>query len=322
MIGEKSLHTVFLDQNKWIDLARAAKHPAEHPDLQPLLARIREEMAAGRLILPLTFANIYETQKVNDPERRRDLAFVQAFLSRGLVIRARHSRLRAEVWRFLGECCGLKTPDREAHWFLSNIFFEAAAEMSYVRQKLVISERVISCVRSHPEACLFDYLVETPENVRTMAVRNFTAGSDRLRAAIEARRRKHAGETLAMRRRIYSAILMIDDFERIIGFANEIGLPWRGTEDIGEKIARRLMNEVPTYHVEREIALRLEAQSRSIKENDFRDMQAFCAAIPYADLVVGENQFVNLARQAGLDRKYRTLLATDVRALERFLDDP
>jgi len=72
---------------------------------------------------------------------------------------------------------------------------------------------------------------------------------------------------------------------------------------------------VPIYYVEREIALRLEAQARPIKENDFRDMQSFCAIIPYADEVIGEKQFVNLAKQAKLDSKYGTKLGTDILSL-------
>jgi hypothetical protein len=89
---------------------------------------------------------------------------------------------------------------------------------------------------------------------------------------------------------------------------------------MGQKTARRIIEDVPTFHVEREIALRLEAQARPIEVNDFRDMQSFCAIIPYADDVIGENQFVNLARQAKLDKKYGTRLTTNVLDLAASLD--
>jgi hypothetical protein len=39
-------------------------------------------------------------------------------------------------------------------------------------------------------------------------------------------------------------------------------------------------------------------------------MQSFCAVVAYSDIVVAENQFSSLARQAGLDRKYGTLITT------------
>src|SRR3989337_1238326 len=83
--------------------------------------------------------------------------------------------------------------------------------------------------------------------------------------------------------RIQSAILMINEVDLILKFANRAGFPWKTVGDLGEKAARRIIEGVPTYYVEREIALRLEAQTRPIEENDFRDMQSFCAIIPYAD---------------------------------------
>ncbi len=62
-------YVVYLDQNKWIELARAVKHPTDYPAQHALFVAIVREVDAGRLILPLTAANIYETHKINDPQR-------------------------------------------------------------------------------------------------------------------------------------------------------------------------------------------------------------------------------------------------------------
>jgi hypothetical protein len=95
------------------------------------------------------------------------------------------------------------------------------------------------------------------------------------------------------------------------------GATWRSFSDIGSSVARRMMNDVPSYYVERELTLRLESQKRPIDENDFRDMQAFGTVAPYADYVVAEKQFCSLAAQAGLGLKYATTITTDIRSLER-----
>ncbi|MGO9487066.1 MAG: hypothetical protein ACLPX9_21250 [Rhodomicrobium sp.] len=312
------MQIVYLDQNKWIKLAAAAKQPCEDEEAQSLFGHIRKLVDTGRLALPLTFSNIYETQKRNNPEQRRRLAYVQAQLSRGFVIRGRLRRLKEEVSYVLADCCGLVLPSKSDHWFLSDVFLEAVADWNDTRLDFEIPEAVVARIRSNPAESLLNYLTETGQDVRASAVMNFSKGCERLRALIEERRRSHAGESLSMRRRLYCALLMIEDIEWIIGWAHEIGLPWRGPADMGSKIAKRLMDNVPTYYVEREIALRLEAQKHPIEENDFRDMQSFCAAIPYADIVIGEKQFVNLAWQAKLDRKYNTLLATDFSPLKQF----
>jgi hypothetical protein len=94
------VRVLYLDQNKWIALARAVKRPSDRPDLNALLKAIDGEVSANRMVVPLTATNIYETHKINDPQRRHDLASIQAWLSRGVVFRGRHKRLEAEISRF------------------------------------------------------------------------------------------------------------------------------------------------------------------------------------------------------------------------------
>lgn len=308
-------HVAYLDQNKWVELARAVKYLSDHPAHHELLTAMSREVEAGRLVLPLTATNIYETQKRNDPGQRHDLAILQATASQGLVFRGRHHRLEAELGDLLRAAYGHNPTPRDTEWFLSDVFFEAFADWNDERLSAAISEKVVGFVRREPARSLYDYLMATPEEIRTIAVRNFSHGSDDLRRRIEQRRRQHAGESFAMRRRIQSALLIINEIDLILTFANRAGFAWKTVRDIGDKLARRIVEDVPTYYVEREIALKLEAQARPIEENDFRDMQSFCAVVPYADEVIAEKQFVNLALQAKLDRKYGTTLGTDVLSL-------
>jgi hypothetical protein len=313
---------VYLDQNKWIELAMAISRPDENMGVQTLVSKIYANVGNGSLILPLTSTNIYETQKVNDPIRRRGLAYIQALLSRGMVIRGRHKRMVIELTTVLASCCNLPHPPHAHHWFLSDIFFEAFSEWKDDRLEAQISENLVNFIRTKPSEMLFDYLAELPEETRKSAVINFSDGSERLRSQVEDRRAKHACESRAMRSKIYSALIMIDNCDRVIRVANSLGVSWKEVGDIGSVNARRITNEVPIYYIEREIALRLEAQKRPIHENDFRDMQSFCAVIPYVDIIIGEKQFVNLARQAGLGKKYKTQLETDFSALDEFLLQP
>jgi hypothetical protein len=305
---------VYLDQNKWVELARAAKYPTKFSEVHSLLTAVIDAVCEGRLALPLTSTILYETHKINNPERREIIARLQAALSGGLVFRGRHKRLQAEISDVARSASGFAPIPRDPFWFLSEIFFESVAEYSDPRMP-TISDRVLSYIRSRPAGCLYDYLVNTPESVRTFAVRQFSEGSNQLRQRIEHRRTRHAQESLAMRRRIYSALLMLDEIHLILAFARSAGVPWTDVSDIGSSNARRIINDVPIYYIERELAVRLEDQKRSVNENDFRDMQGFCAAFVYADHVIGENQFVNLAMQAGLGKKYRTLVSTDLLSL-------
>jgi hypothetical protein len=313
------MRIVYLDQNKWIELARAAKFPAERREMHDLVQEVADAVADDRLMLPLAATNIYETHKINDRQRRSELASFQARFSRGIVFRGRYKRLEVEISALLRRIYNLPDAPEEPNWFLSTVFFEAFLESNDERLIAPISDRLLNFLRACPDLCLYDYLMECPEDVRVAAVRRFSAGSEKLRLRVENRRAQHSNESESMRRKLYSAVLMLDEIELILAIARKAGVAWSSTADMDASTARQIITDVPTYYIEREIALRLEAQDRPIHENDFRDMQSFCAVLPYVDQVIGENQFVNLAQQAGLNKKYRAELATDIFALRKQL---
>jgi hypothetical protein len=60
-----STKIVYLDQNKWIALAKAAKNPDEKSEVRSALEFLVNERKAGRVLLPLTATNVYETHKIN-----------------------------------------------------------------------------------------------------------------------------------------------------------------------------------------------------------------------------------------------------------------
>jgi hypothetical protein len=302
---------IYLDQNKWIELARAEKSPSEYPKYFSLLQRMLAKTDAGGIVFPLTATNLYETYKINDPERRKRLALLQAKLSGGIVFRARRGKLEVELSKFLCETYHLRPLQWPAWWFLSDLFYEAFPEAGSTH-----SERLINCVREQPGYFLNDYLTTAPDEERIFAVTKWSAAAEALREQIESRRTQHLDQPLSMRRRIYSVLMLSEELEILARFAEKYGVRWSSVSDIGSSITRRIVEEIPVYYVERELVLRLEAQSRPINENDMRDLDSYVGVIPYADVIVGENQFINLARQAGLGEKYSTRFETELSALE------
>jgi hypothetical protein len=256
--------------------------------------------------------NIYETMKVNDPRRRTDLAYIQAILSQGSVFRARKARLTREFAAILRQAANLPPEQPPARWFLSEVFLEAVAERD---DGLTIPDLMLSVIREQPAEALFQYLTNTPEDTRLDGVRRWTEGSKSLCEAIEKRRAQHRNEPISVRRKIYSVLLAIDFVDLIAQCARSAGFPWTSTSAMDPVPFRKVVREAPAFHVEREITLRLEMQDRVITHNDLRDMQSFAAVVPYADLVIAENQFINLAKQAGMEEAYGGKLRTDILSL-------
>lgn len=305
---------IYLDQNKWIELARAEKFPNEYPDQFSLLQKLIAKTQAAEILFPLSATNIYETYKINDPERRKSLAFLQARLSGGIVFRARRGRMEPELSSFLEKAYTLPPIQWPGCWFMSDAFLDAFPQPDD-QSGVVFSDKLIDLIRERPGHALNNYLTAADDERRISAVKRWTARSEELQALIETRRQQHKNETLEMRRRIYSVLMLVEELGHLAKLASNYGIRWTKVEDIGPSITRRIIEEIPLYYTERELVLRLEAQSRPVNENDMRDIDAYAAALPYADEIAGENQMINLARQAGLDKKYNTRLVTDIMSL-------
>lgn len=303
---------LYLDQNAWIALARGAwdrnDYPREHQALTEVTAAIKQR----GLMVPLSFANMYETMKVNDSARRINLARVQAVVSGARVFRGRREILRDTLRAYLCSRFGLASTLPIDGWFLSGLWLEAAADYSPKTYDFHVSDRVLRYIRANPVETLFNYLAFTPDDVRTEAVRLYTVGSTQLVAAIEGRRAIAAGETFALRKRAYGARMVIDEMEFILDVGRSLGLEWKDLRDVGSSLVRSIVVDVPILDVERELVIRLEDQNKPITENDLRDMSAFTTTLPFAHLIIAEKPFVNLAKQARLDVRYHTALLTSV----------
>jgi hypothetical protein len=217
-------------------------------------------------------------------------------MSAGLVFRGRYKRLEVELVDVIRAAYAMPNLEREANWFLSNIFFESFLEWGDPRFGDAISMPVLELIHAKPRAMLFDFLMEQPDDIRRTAVVQFTQGSKELAKRIEERRKRDKDESKEARRNLQNFMLMINEMDHILACATLVGIPDKAAFDIMRDNAHAIMDGTPTYHIEREMALLLEDQhNRSIKENDFRDMQTFCAVVAYAGVVVAENMFCSLA---------------------------
>ncbi|WP_394689475.1 hypothetical protein [Hoeflea sp.] len=303
---------LYLDQNAWVSLARGAWDKASYPHDHTRLVKVVEALQQNRFILPLSFANIYETSKINDPVRRANIARTQVTLSKGHVFRGRRRILGDTLNAYLADRFTIPRTPMEEHWFLSDLWFESVADYSPDTFGFRLSQALLEYMRTNSASVLFDYLTANDEDVRLEGVKRFTAGSADLIARIEARRAIAASGSLALRKRAYGAHLMIDELDFILETGRRLGLDWTDVRKIDASLARGIVADVPILATERELAVRLEDQARPIDANDLRDMSAFAIVLSLADIVIGEKPFINLARQARLDKAYGTRLLTSI----------
>lgn len=271
-----------------------------------------ELVQGNELVVPLSFTNLYETSKINVPHRRANMARALALISGGAVFRSRRRILSETLAAYIADKRSIPRREPPKNWFLSDLWFESAGDYSPESYGFEIPDRVIDLMRQNPARAMFDYLAFGDEAIRLEAVRRHSAGCADLIARIEARRAIVTNEPLALRKRAYGARLIIDELDFIFATARDLGISWSTVGDIGSSLVRSMAVDVPLLNVERELVIRLEDQGRAISENDLRDMMAFITVLPFADVVVAEKQFVNLARQARLDELYNNTLMTSI----------
>lgn len=89
---------------------------------------------------------------------------------------------------------------------------------------------------------------------------------------------------------------------------------------MGDNVFKVFIENIPGLDVETQLVVRRNAnRGKTIDKNDFADISALTAAIPYCDMVVTENTWRDLAVRSGLDKKYNTVIISDIRKLENYL---
>lgn len=214
----------------------------------------------------------------------------------------------------LAEHFGRMEQPRGDEWFVTRRFWEATSFYG-----IEVPDRVRKHVDQNPEGAFCDYLCGGQSIDQTAALTQYENSARALVERIEGRRKQLVNESLSMRRRALSALLLLEQWTEVLRISASLGISTDDFRGSSDSFKRDLVRKSPTLHVERELTLVIEREDGDIVPNDLLDMSFFVAAIPYCDFVVGERAFVARARQAGLDQDYNTVLLTELEELAEYL---
>lgn len=309
---------VFLDQNKWIDLARVHSGRDASGPMAELFPQLVAAVQKKRVLFPLSVANIMETAKRNDPGSRRHIAETQAMLSLGYVYRSRAGRMVIELRAAIQRRFGVEPVAMPPHWAIAPGFMQAFESMD----ELLAAPEELAHLRQlnalmPPAELYLDYMVNQDDIYRREANATLTQGLSGLVIRIESRRERFANESIDFRRRAYAAQSWVDHLDLLNQTVTALGYSFDQLRALGDYSMRALLEDAPTMNVEAEMAARLESKTGALSVNDVLDMQSFYTAIPYSNRVVAEKGAISRAKQARLDSKYGVALS---RSLEDLLD--
>jgi hypothetical protein len=309
------MRIVFLDQNKWIDLARGmidGAHPA-----RPVFKKLLAEVNAGNIICPLTITQILETAKRSDLRTRTDVATVQAALSKGHVYRSRKARILMEMRNALHKIFDEDPDPLPLHWAIVPGFMQAFEPFDSAVGDLK-QIQVTQFLNKHTDASAqyLDFMLNQDDAQRREGTLAFAADSKSLLTRIEKRRALMSGSSTDLRYRAYAATLFLDHQGYVAYMLQVNGHTVDEMKALGGNAILEFMRNVPSFDIEAHLVARLESQTGSLDVNDIRDVLSFYTAIPYSDHLVSEKNFISLSRQAKLDKRYNVTLHTNLAEIQ------
>jgi hypothetical protein len=293
-------HFVYLDLNKWIDLARAASGHKDGKHYHAALKTAEQLVLAKRAIFPLSFAHFMEVAKIGDDTRRRNVARLMVKLSQGWFLESARSLLAAELRKAIA------------------LRFD----------KLFDVEKIVPLTRSVKSAFgvagrlgvkeFDDTILDSPGALEeclsgARATRHFVERWKTFANSHERGRSLRRAASRDVRKRAYCASVTMAIQDDLVLALSECGLTWKQFGDLGPKGCVELLESVPSLEVEIKLFVeRNEHWDRKIAPNDEIDLGFLSLAIPYCQMVITEKFWVSLVHRTRLDAKYGTQVGHDL----------
>lgn len=303
---------LYLDQNKWIDLARAETgHPGGEAFVEAL-AVFKKAVDEGRACFALSAAHYYETGKQRDRKRRTELATTMVRLAGTLRIAPPHTIVPWEIQRALVEVFDLplSVPDIElfghgvAHAFSApTLRYTAPTEWHGVplptewqqelqrRAAQAFEAMILASVT--PEG-MPDEMRLTMHDFKNLTDDRFVQGQEEVAAVVKQHGRRRLED-------IMLATAYTDIRMPVAEASYRLGLE---PEQVGDNW-RQILEAIPSRWVE--MKLRHQRQANPQKAwhgNDLNDVTALAIAVPYCDVVVTEKSWVSLLNAAKVGDRF------------------
>lgn len=308
------MEIIYLDQNKWIELAKVRAGVLAGREWVELYDKLVAGVESGAMLFPLSASHVLETSKRNDLQSRGHLAETQAALSRGFAYRSRAGRLEVEVRAVLRRMFGLEEQELPPHWAVATSFVESFEPLDTTISSAPDALRVRR-LNTHftPAEQYVAFMKGQDEGRRKQVHQTIRSATAKIISDMEGRRALLEGESVDVRRRAYSALLFISHQDLFLRILGGLGFSFRQLQELGAPAIRALVDDVPTLNVEVEMVTRLESECGRLCPNDLFDIQSFYTAIPYSNRVIAEKASISRARQARLDSRYGVRLSHSLR---------
>lgn len=326
------MRRIYLDQNKWIDLAKAAHGANGGERYEGARAILGAGVEMGRVSLPLSSAHYMETQHRREWRSRRELAETMIAFSRLHTIAPQNQLLPGEIDIALRAQFGVPDTPREIRVF--------GIGVSHAFGMPIGPYRIPEGLRAHVQDPAGFELKANQEMERQLLIgpspeaeregipgydpfSHLQVGERYAKAKEELREvRKEGGWHKGERaKRVAMAQALTDHLPVIEEAMSRAGLAYDVLLEGGEEGMTAFVNAVPTMLASAELERqRHTASQKAWERQDLADIGALLVAVTHCDIVVTERFWADAIRRSKLDEKLETIVVARLDELpERLL---
>lgn len=323
---------IYLDQNKWVDLARAATGHRKGAGFIDALVMCRAAVAAGAASFPLDMYRYWETSKRGDDRSRNDVADTMLELSHQHTMAVPFGILDQEIDLALQRRFGRPTNPRREQVFGVGMHHIGAGRLSWPNIDLNClpdGASVLNGLHAQIQTAVNEVIEEGllragPDTLRTNGLdpASVDHGTRFMKwenlVADKIRQQGYNGNHIDMAMRASD----LGDIRPAIHAAlKRIAMDWEEfLTRVGATGVLEFMDDLPTRYVTNVMRAAKHRQSEQPWEpNDFVDIIALPVAAVYCDVVVTEKQWVHRLRQGKVDKRYATRLLSNTADLVEVL---
>lgn len=324
------MQRVYLDQNKWVDLARARTGKPGGAQYLEAYEAAKAAAAEGRASFPLSAAHYFEIHKRGSVDSRFDVAFTMARISRLDAIAPPHIIVPWEIETALINVMGLSAePPPPLKMFgtganhalgTSSFTFEAPTHVNGVAVPTPLRQRAQHLGQRALEMAVLADQPSSPDlrlklnELTTLTGTKFVDGQNEVRDLLTEMGARQLSKFMI-------ATAFRDIIDPLMAIAQKLGLDVNtDIFDKGPDLLVPLLEAMPSRWVEKELRrIRQSNPQKQWEPNDMNDVTALSIAIPYCNVVVTERSWTGMVNTQKVNKPSGTTVLRDLRQLPELL---
>ncbi len=309
---------IYLDQNKWIDIACCYTGKGGYEKYGDVCKRIYEKVNSGEWIFPLSAIHLMETASRQDKQSRLDLAKVMGELSKSYTI---SSYLDMKKYEFDNLLRKLKEET------VVDLSF-TAIKKDFLNMVGLSDDKIISNLVDNKQIPLARNLIQSnnifyflmKEGILDNNISDLMDDKIYYKESFEKLRKDYQRIPDKYNEFKYRYFLAMQFFE---SFHDEILLNKdifnNNLDDIIQdrpKEIIKFLESMPSFSTQFLLAFKIISNiQRNFDDNDFHDIIFLATAIPYCDIVITEKMWTGIIKNSNLSKRYNTIVNKDLNHL-------